>query len=102
MPVPTSAPVSPSGYALGASSIYLSWDPPPQLERHGIIREYRVNLTEQETGELTTYRTSSEFIEVALLHPFYTYTWIVTAVTIDEGPYTVFNNVTTYQDGKLT
>jgi hypothetical protein len=96
--VPTSAPIYQSGVALSSSSIYLSWDPPPQLERHGIIREYKINLTEQETGVLTTYRTSSESIEVSLLHPFYTYTWIVTAVTIGEGPFTATKNVTTLED----
>ena len=99
--VPTSAPIYQSGVALSSSSIYLSWDPPPQLERHGIIREYKINLTEQETGVLTTYRTSSESIEVSLLHPFYTYTWIVTAVTIGDGPFTATKNVTTLEDGEF-
>jgi receptor-type tyrosine-protein phosphatase Q len=96
--VPTSAPTYPSGYALSARSIYLSWYPPPVLERHGIIRQYRINVTEQETGELTTYTTSSTFIELALLHPFYTYVWTVAAVTISPGPYTTSGSVTTYQD----
>ena len=99
--VPTSAPTTPSGYALSSSSIYLSWDIPPALEIHGIIREYHINLTEQETGTLTTYTTSTTALEIALLHPHYNYTWTVTAVTIGEGPYTTSNNVTTLQDGKF-
>ena len=99
--VPTSAPTFPSGYALSSSSIYLSWNPPPQLERHGIIREYRINLTEQETGTLTVYTTASESIEIALLQPFYTYIWTVTAVTIGEGPYSATYNVTTDEDGEF-
>ena len=99
--VPTSAPITPSGYALSARSIYLSWNLPPILERHGIIREYHINLTEQETGTLTTYTTSTTALEIALLHPYYNYTWTVTAVTVGEGPYTTSNNITTFQDGKL-
>ena len=99
--VPTSAPRHPSGYAISSSSIYLTWDPPPLLERHGIIREYQINLTERETGTLTTYTTSSTFIEVSLLHPFYNYSWVVTAITIGEGPYTASSAVMTLEDGKL-
>ena len=61
--VPTSAPTDTSGRALSSNSIYLSWDLPPPLERHGIIREYHINLTEQETGIFMTYTSSSMSIE---------------------------------------
>ena len=100
--MPTSAPQDPSGYAISSSSISLSWSPPPVLETHGIIREYRINITEQETGTRMTYTSYSTSIDVSLLHPYYTYHWIVTAFTIGDGPYTTFNSVRTLQDGKCT
>ena len=42
------------------------------------------------------------FIEISRLHPFYNYTWIVTAVTIGEGPYTASDTVMTHEDGKFS
>ena len=71
------------------------------FERHGIIQEYHINLTEQETETLTTYTSTETSIEISRLHPFYNYTWIVTAVTIGEGPYTASDTVMTLEDGKF-
>ena len=71
------------------------------MEINGIIREYHINLTGVETGTLTTYISSTTSIEITQLHPYYTYVWVVTAITIGEGPYTTSNNVTTLQDGKF-
>ena len=98
--VPTSAPQVPSGVATSSRSIVLSWDPPPVLERHGIIREYQINLTELETGTELTYNSSDTTFEVSLLHPSYTYNWTVAAVTVGVGPYTAESTVVTLPDGK--
>ena len=98
--VPTSAPQVPSGVATSSRSIVLSWNPPPVLERHGIIREYQINLTELQTGTELTYVTLDTTFEVSLLHPFYTYNWTVAAVTIGVGPYTIASTVVTLEDGK--
>ena len=80
----------------------LSWNPPPALERHGIIREYHINLTEEATEVVVTFTTSANYIEVSQLHPFYNYSWVVTAVTIGEGPYTELSLVTTLEDGRFS
>ena len=100
--VPTSAPQDPRGHAVSSNAIILSWDPPPILERNGIIRDYRINLTEETTEIVMTYISSGNSIEVSLLHPFYNYSWIVSAVTIGEGPYTEPSWVTTLEDGKFS
>ena len=100
--VPTSPPEDPHGYAISSSTIILSWEPPPLLETHGIIREYHVNLTEEATELVTTHTSSGTSIEVSLLHPFYIYSWVVAAVTIGKGPYTLPIQVTTLEDGKIS
>ena len=100
--VPTSPPQEPHGHAVSSNTIILSWDPPPILERNGIIREYHINLTEEATEIVLTYISLGNSIEVSLLHPFYSYSWIVSAVTIDEGPYTEPSWVTTLEDGKFS
>ena len=99
--VPTSPPQDPHGYAVSSNIIMLFWDPPPVLETHGVIREYHINLKEEATDTIMTYISSGTFIEVSLLHPFYNYSWVVTAVTIGEGPYTGPSWVTTLEDGKF-
>ena len=68
-------------------SIHISWDHPPEDTHYGMIREYRINITEQETGLLFTRSTDSETTELVVnsLHPFYTYTFVIVPVTVDVG-----------------
>ena len=58
-----------------------------------------MNVTELETGREFEYSAATTFIEITSLHPFYTYKWQVSAVTIDEGPYTPPSVVVTLEDG---
>ena len=39
-------------------------------------------------------------LELAFLHPDYVYEWVVTAVTIGEGPYTNVSSIRMPEDGK--
>lgn len=87
--------------ALSSSSIFLSWNPPLLGERNGIIVEYRINITELDTGNVLTLVSYSTFITVQFLHPYYTYASIVSAVTIDEGPYSEIFIIVTPEDGKI-
>ena len=52
-----------------------------------MIREYRINFTELETGAMFNTSTDSETTELAVnsLHPFYTYTFVIVPVTVDLG-----------------
>ena len=97
---PTGPPQNVSGLALSSSSLILSWSPPPLAERNGIIVEYRINITEVDTGNVLSLVTYSTFVIVEFLHPFYTYASIVSAVTVDEGPFSEVFIVTTPEDGK--
>lgn len=63
--------------------------------------EYRINITEVDTGNVLSLVSYSTSITVQFLHPFYTYASIVSAVTIDEGPYSELFMVTTPEDGKI-
>lgn len=85
---------------MSSISIFLFWNPPPVLGTHGIIQEYHINLTEEETGAQYVYTSSNTSLSVSMLHPYYTYQWSVAAATIEIGPYIASSNsITTHQDG---
>ena len=94
-------PLNLTAEALSSSSIHLTWTPPPQELHNGIIREYRVNITEEETGEELRYSVDANETEITVsgLHPFYSYNCTVVAVTIAEGPYSAVVGVKTDEAG---
>ena len=84
--VPTSAPVNLQGSAVNSTTIQLQWEPPPLADQNGVIRSYIINISVAETG--SSFQQTSETIALYIsnLHPFYTYTLTVAAVTIGPGP----------------
>ena len=58
-----------------------------------------MNVTEIETGQHVQRAVTTMSVVIATLHPFYTYSWTVTAVTVGEGPYSPSSTVTTPEDG---
>lgn len=97
---PSSPPQNITGTALSSLSILLMWSPPPLDSQNGIIVQYRVNITEINTGDVFSLVSYSTSIHVQFLHPYYTYVCIISAVTIEEGPYSEGVTVTTSEDGK--
>ena len=97
---PSSPPENLTATPLSPTSILMAWSPPPRHSQNGIIREYRVKITEVETGRELNFSTSSTSITVPLLHPYYTYDCVVRGYTVLIGPYA---NVTvmTPEDGML-
>ena len=96
---PGSHPLNSTGSSLNSTHIFLDWSPP--LEVNGIIREYRINCTEGETGilrQLTTDPATTE-ITVGSLHPFYIYHCTILAFTVEGGPNTTIISIRTEQDG---
>ena len=89
------------GIATNARTIRLSWGEPPSNQQNGIIREYRVNVTEVATGRVFQRVSTTTSIEITSLHPFYVYEWTVSAFTVGEGPYSSISTVTTPEDGML-
>ena len=87
------------GVALNSTSFSLSWDPPPPQHHNGVIREYRVNVTEIVTGQVRQFSTLSTELVVTGLHPYFEYNCVVLAVTVDEGPHSPAIFVRTLEAG---
>lgn len=99
---PGSHPTNFTGFSLNSTYIYLTWDPPPPSQVNGIIREYRLNITEVATGQVFQFTTDADERELTVgdLHPFYIYHCSVVAYTVLPGPVTSLFNVQTEEDGK--
>ena len=84
---------------ISSTSFVLSWSQPPTSQQNGIIREYTVNITEVETASSTVLSSTTVSLFVHSLHPYYTYECVVSAYTVDNGPYSEVLTVTTLEDG---
>ena len=100
MAAPESSPEDVVLSAVSSTSIIVSWSPPPTQFQNGVITEYRINITELDTGSDFLYTTATTTILIQLLHPFYTYECTVSAYTVDEGPYSEIITITTPEDGE--
>jgi len=80
-------------------SIFLTWDTQESANQNGIIQMYTIDMTEAETGE--NLQLISEHTEFHLdkLHPYYTYSFVISAVTTGRGPLSTVYNVTTEEEG---
>ena len=87
---------------LSSTAISLTWMPPPLSSQNGIIREYTINITELETGEVFQHVSTTTSITVTILHPYYSYSCTVSAFTVAMGPYTEAVTVVTLEDSKPT
>ena len=101
-PAPDSPPQHPSAIALSPTSIHITWDPPVLQDHNGVIREYRINVTEALTGLQIQEITNQTQIIIDGLKPYHIYHCYIVAVTVDEGPYTVAVSVLTEEAGKYS
>lgn len=87
----TTAPVVPpedlSFVVLNSRSIALSWSAPSEGDSNGVIRQYRINITEIDTGNNWQITAIDSNTTVGALHPFYSYSIRVSAETVDLGPF---------------
>ena len=97
---PTLAPQDVVATATDSRTLLMSWVLPPFEHQNGIIREYRVNITERETGRTYYLTTAATSLTVPSLHPFYTYDCKVAAFTIAQGPYSEKLSITMPEDGR--
>ena len=100
-PVPSTSPKNLVGTAIDSTTIQLSWTAPDSDDHNGVISEYRVNVTEVETEQPIQRAVMTTSVVIAALHPYYTYKWTVSAVTVGEGPYSPSSIVATPEDGEL-
>ena len=88
------------GTALDSRTVSLAWDPPPLDGQNGLIREYRINITEVNTGTMWQLTSATNSETVPSLHPNYVYRFEVSAFTIGIGLYSPMLSVMTLEDGK--
>ena len=72
--------------AISSTSITMNWQPPPEDTRNGHIRHYLVFVIESETRRSFTLNSTTNNVRVENLHPFYTYSFSIAAVTVEAGP----------------
>ena len=87
---------------MNSKSITLSWDPPTSDQTNGYIRHYVVAVTEYDTTLAFQEQSNYTLVTLQSLHPYYTYTCRVAAVTTGAGPYTGNITVQLPEDGKTT
>ena len=96
--VPSGPPQNVTGVPISSTAIALSWRAPLFEDRNGVIRHYRVNVTELPTlHELSQVTTHLDTV-FSSLHPYYTYEFVVYTVTIGLGP-GGGTNITTLEEG---
>ena len=79
--------------------IQVQWEPPPLVDQNGVIRGYIINISVAETGSSFQLTSETTTLNISDLHPFYTYTLTVAAVTIGPGPYGLVLTVQMPEDG---
>ncbi len=98
---PSSGPVLTLVNETSSTSISLEWILPDEETHNGIIRSYRVTLTEEETGRELIYDTEDTFKSISSLHPHYLYICEVQAFTVSYGPPSEPAYIMTMEDGKF-
>ena len=99
--VPSGSPQNLVVTAMSSRSLRLTWEPPFEENRNGIITGYTISITNEDgvAMEITATNTSAV---VTNLRPFTTYTSSITASTsVGEGPPTATVSRTTPEDGEL-
>ena len=87
--MPTGAPENLTVVAMGSSTVEVSWDPPQPEKQNSPLSEYILVVAGIDSDEEYELRPSPEANEITIssLHPFYTYTYTIAAVTTGVGPY---------------
>ena len=88
--VPSAGVVGLTGVNTSSTSLLISWGPPPDPDRNGIIRAYNISyrLTSQDDSVYSDRVTNETMIELQSLEKFRQYTVVVRPYTIGAGPET--------------
>ena len=100
---PSAPPQSPSNifYANSSSTLNLTWFPPPVDKQNGNIINYRIIMTEVETTINFEFYSNLTYLYLSDLHPYYSYTFTIAAITISEGPFSSDHTVLMPEDGEF-
>lgn len=82
-PVPDAPPQEVEANATNSRTLVLTWEPPDNNDRNGIIIKYTINITELETNLPFDFIIGNTTrLTVPGLHPFYRYSYTVAAETV--------------------
>ena len=100
---PSAAPQNVSSVFLAnsATSLNLTWYPPPIENHNEIICYYVIKMTKVETSTVFEFTSNFTFIYLNFLHAYYSYTFQIAAVTISQGPFSNGFTVLMPEDGKF-
>ena len=99
--VPIAPPQEVTADEVTSFYLTLTWNPPPFEETNGMIRYYRVRVSEIETGTSMFVTSNETEITISDLHPYYTYECNVAAFTIDLGPYSNAITIQLLEEGQF-
>ena len=99
---PTAPPDNLIAIPLDSRTLHITWQPPVEEERNGIIRRFIINITELNSGTEFQLENATTEITVQNLHPFYQYSYSIAAKTVALGPFTLGSIIEMPEDGKLT
>ena len=83
-----------------SKTVTLSWDPPLEENRNGIIRSYTIHVTDKLMNKNTTYSSDTTNITLTSLRPYSLYLCAIAAQTISQGPFTQPFIIQMPEDGK--
>ena len=84
---PTGPPLNLSSTTNSSTSVNLMWSPPHSDLQNGFIQFYLLQLiTAEETGLVLQYTSVNPSLTITDLHPHYSYTCTIAAVTVAPGP----------------
>lgn len=83
---PGVSPTNISTVFLDSRTLLLSWDPPPSDQINGVIDFYTIAIFEAESMTNFAFESNISTITLNDLHPFYTYTFQISASTVSAGP----------------
>ena len=96
---PSDAPSNLTAMAINSTSAHFSWLPPDEAQHNGNIRHYNIRILELHSGEEFQINSTNTYLLYTGLHPAYTYSFTVAAVTVETGPYSDPAITTTPEDG---
>ena len=96
---PSAPPENVQVSAENSRALTLSWQPPGIRSRNGIVQHYYVNITELNTQSGFVVEATGESVVVDDLHPYYQYSCIVAAETVELGPFSAPVTIQLPEDG---
>ena len=84
---------------VSSRNMTIVWDPPLAEHQNGIIRLYIVDISVEESGENYQMNSVTTSLIVSDLHPYYSYSIGISAVTIGQGPQSDPQSIRLLQEG---